>query len=62
MLFAKNEGKFIVETFLEQLRVAFLDPRLQQKALGQINYTKQGSRLFGEFINEFDRLILEANS
>jgi hypothetical protein len=60
MLYAEREGKFTVEEFIGQLRIAFRDPQQQQKALGQINRTKQGSRPFGEFLNEFNRLILEA--
>ncbi len=60
MGYANREDKFTVEDFMEQLRTAFCDPRQQQKALSQINRTKQGSRPFGEFLNEFNRLILEA--
>jgi hypothetical protein len=60
MGYASREHKFTVESFMEQLRTAFCDPRQQQKALSQINRTKQGSRPFGEFLNEFNRLILEA--
>lgn len=60
MSYAERESKFTVNDFIEQLRTAFRDPRQQQKALGQINRTKQGSRPFGEFLNEFNRLILEA--
>ncbi len=60
MQFAEQRGCLTVVEFFTQLRVAFQDPRRRQKALGQINRTKQGSRQFGEFLNEFNRLILEA--
>ncbi len=60
MQFAEQRGCLTVAEFFTQLRVAFQDPRRRQKALGQINRTKQGSRQFGEFLNEFNRLILEA--
>jgi hypothetical protein len=42
------------------MRIAFYDPRTQQKALGQLNKIKQGTRPFNEFLNDFNRLILEA--
>ncbi|RAL68294.1 hypothetical protein DID88_007024 [Monilinia fructigena] len=58
--YANKEEKFTVEEFMGQLRTAFSDPRQQQKALSQINRTKQGTRPFSEFLNEFNRLILEA--
>jgi hypothetical protein len=53
-------GCLTVEGFFSQTRLAFSDPRLRQKALSELNRTKQRSRPFNEFINEFNRLILEA--
>lgn len=61
MSFASQQGSLTVDAFMDQLHTAFSDPRLKQKSLSQINRTKQGSRPFGEFIGEFDRLILEAS-
>ena len=49
-----------VAGLFEQISSAFRDPRYQQKALSQLNKIKQGTRLFNEFLNEFNRLILEA--
>src|SRR5271155_2757423 len=40
--------------------IAFRDPYMQEKALGKINKTKQGSTPFSEFLSQFDRLLLEA--
>ena len=60
MEYAARQHKLTVYEFMEQLRTAFRDPRQQQKALGQINRTKQGSLPFADFLNEFNRLILEA--
>jgi hypothetical protein len=60
MGFAEKQNLFTVDEFMKQLRLAFCDPRQQQKALGQINRMKQSSRPLGEFLNDFNRLILEA--
>jgi hypothetical protein len=58
--YAQKEGKFTVKGLFEQMKIAFRDPRQRQKALGQLNRTKQGSQPLNEFLNEFNRLILEA--
>lgn len=60
MKYAAENNTLSVEEFMAQLRTAFLDHRQQQKALGEINRTKQGSRPFREFLNDFDRLVMEA--
>jgi hypothetical protein len=58
--FAQAAGKLTVVELLNQMKIAFSDPRQRQKALGQLNRTKQGTRSLSEFLNEFNRLILEA--
>jgi hypothetical protein len=58
--FAQKQGQLTVEGLFKQMAVAFRDPRHQQKALSRLNKIKQGIRPFNEFLNEFNRLILEA--
>lgn len=60
MAYAQKKGQLIVDGLFEQIGSAFRDPRCQQKALSQLNKTRQGTRPFNEFLNEFNRLILEA--
>ena len=60
MAHAQRTMTLTVDEFFKQIRLAFSDPRAGQKALEQISHTKQGLRPFSEFINEFNRLILEA--
>jgi hypothetical protein len=60
MVHAQHANTLGIEGFFKQIRLAFSDPRASQKALELINRTKQGSRLFNDFLNEFNRLILEA--
>jgi hypothetical protein len=60
MTHAQRTNTLSVDGFFEQIRLAFSDPRSRQKALAQLNRTKQGSRSLNEFLNEFNRLILEA--
>src|SRR5450756_672388 len=40
--------------------IMFRDPRKRQKALGELNHIRQKLRSFGEFLSDFNRLILEA--
>jgi hypothetical protein len=58
--YAQKEGKFTVEGLFKQMDIAFRDPRKRQKALGELNRIRQKSRSFGEFLSDFNRLILEA--
>ena len=60
MSYAQRSGQFTVTGIFEQMSIAFRDPRHQQKALDQLNRTKQGKKNFGDFMNEFNRLLLEA--
>jgi hypothetical protein len=60
MVHAQRTSTLAIDGFLKQIRLAFSDPRASQKALEQINRTKQGLRPFNDFLNEFNRLILEA--
>jgi hypothetical protein len=53
-------NKFTLEEFYVQLRTAFQDPALQDKALIRLNTLRQGNRSFNELLTEFDRLLLEA--
>jgi len=57
---AQRMNDFTVEALFRQMDIAFRDPRTQEKALGKINKTKQGSTPFSEFLSQFDRLLLEA--
>ena len=59
--YAKEEGTLTVENFLAQMRTAFADPRQEQKALNTLNRTKMRGTPLGEFLNDFNRLILEAH-
>ena len=49
-----------LEMFFEEMRFAFKDPQLQQKALARLNTLRQGKRDFREFLGEFEQLLLEA--
>jgi hypothetical protein len=60
MVHAQRTNTLGIEGFFKQIRLAFSDPRASQKALELINRTKQGLRPFNDFLNEFNRLILEA--
>lgn len=60
MSYAQHQGKFTVDELFSQMRLAFHDPRHQQKALDMLNRTKQGKRPLNDFLNDFSRLILEA--
>lgn len=53
-------GPFTVSELITQMRKAFLDPAIQDKALLKLNILKQGTRTLREFLSEFDRLLLEA--
>ena len=53
-------GLFLVSELIGQMRKAFLDPAIQDKALLKLNTLKQGARTLREFLSEFDRLLLEA--
>ena len=60
VMHAQNIGTLSVHSLFTQMRLAFSDPRQHQKALSQLNRTKQRGQLFSEFLNDFNRLILEA--
>jgi len=49
-----------LDMFFEEMRFAFKDPQLQQKALARLNTLRQGKRDFREFLGEFEQLLLEA--
>ena len=53
-------GAFTIPDLVSQMRKAFLDPALQDKALLKLNTLKQGTRTLREFLSDFDRLLLEA--
>ena len=42
------------------MKTAFSDPRRRQKAMAKLNRTKQGTHSLDDFLNKFDRLLLEA--
>jgi hypothetical protein len=60
IMHAQRTNTLTTDSFFKQIRLAFSDPRASQKALEKINRTKQGITPFNDFLNEFNRLILEA--
>ena len=56
----EDSSDFTKKNFIAQLETAFSDPALQQKAIQQLNTIRQASKPFRDFLNEFDRLLLEA--
>ncbi|KAK9371574.1 uncharacterized protein V1513DRAFT_428421 [Lipomyces chichibuensis] len=56
----KDTPGFTLGNFFKQLRTAFEDPALKDKALNRLNTFRQGARPFGELLSELDRLLLEA--
>ena len=57
---AQRTDTLTTDSFFKQIRLAFSNPRASQKVLEKINRTKQGITPFNNFLNEFNRLILEA--
>ena len=53
-----NEGT--LDLLFEEMRFAFKDAQLQEKALARLNTLRQGRRDFREFLGEFEQLLLEA--
>ena len=51
-----------MENFVAQLRTAFQDAALQEKAIDRLNTIRQADRPFDDFLSEFDRLLLEAGA
>ena len=58
----KGTPGFTVENFVAQLRTAFQDAALQEKAIDRLNTIRQADRPFDDFLSEFDRLLLEAGA
>jgi hypothetical protein len=58
--YAQKMGTLTVEGLFEQMGIAFRDPRRRQKAMSELSRVKQGSKPLIEFLNEFNRRILEA--
>lgn len=58
---AQRTNNLTIAALFQQMDTAFRDPRTQEKALAKINKTKQGATSYGEFLTEFDRLLLEAD-
>jgi hypothetical protein len=54
----KSETPVLWAEFSVVLDKAFGDPDWQRKALVQVNIIKQGRRDFEEFLNEFDKELL----
>lgn len=55
-----NEGT--LDLLFEEMRFAFKDAQLQEKALARLNTLLRGRRDFREFLGEFEQLLLEAIS
>lgn len=53
-------GTLTLGGLIAQIKVAFADPHRQDKALATLQTIKQGTQSFDEFMNQFDRLLLEA--
>lgn len=60
MVYAQTTGQFTLDMLFRQMSEAFRDPHSQQKALTQLNKVKQKSTPLDEFLNSFNRLLLEA--
>ncbi len=60
MTYAQRQGRFTVNELFTQMRLTFHDSHHQQKALNTLNHTKKGKRSLNDFLNDFSRLILEA--
>ena len=58
--YAEKTGQFTVENIFAQMTIAFRDPHYQQKALDALNRLKQGKRSLTDFMNDFNKLLLEA--
>ena len=58
----KSTTEFTIEKLFKQLDSAFADRNWQSKAMQKINYIQQGNKSFGEFLSEFDQLLLEAGA
>ena len=58
----KSTTKFTIEKLFKQMDSAFADKNQQSKAMQKINYVWQGNKSFGEFLSEFDQLLLEAGA
>jgi hypothetical protein len=56
----KDTADLTLGKFFQQLKTAFQDPALKDKALTKLNTLRQGNRSFNEFLSELDRLLLEA--
>jgi hypothetical protein len=56
----KIGSQFTIQTFFEQLDIAFSDPQKVQKAIAKINQIRQGRRTFREYLQEFEQTLLEA--
>jgi hypothetical protein len=57
---ADKKGNLLTEDLFQQMDTAFLDPRAKEKALSNLNRTKQGGTSLNEFLSQFDQLLLEA--
>src|SRR5450432_518817 len=51
IMHTQSAGTLDVHSLFTQMRLAFSDPRRHQKALGQLNRTKQRNLPFNEFLN-----------
>ena len=54
--------EFTIEKLFEQMDTTFSDWNQQSKAMQKINYVWQGNKPFGEFLSEFNQLLLEAST
>lgn len=58
--YAKDTDKFTIRELFVQMDLAFADPQKEAKAVSKVNKIKQGSRLFREFLQDFEQTLLEA--
>ena len=56
----EETAEFTKAAFFEQIRFAFKDHAIRDKAIAKLNTLRQGRRSFQELLTEFDRLLLEA--
>ncbi|KAG9245837.1 hypothetical protein BJ878DRAFT_418349 [Calycina marina] len=58
--YAQKVDSFTLEGLLELLKIAVSDPKRSSKALAKLNRRKQGTQPLNDFLNIFNRWILEA--
>ncbi|KAF4306366.1 hypothetical protein GTA08_BOTSDO05782 [Botryosphaeria dothidea] len=56
----KEEKEELLKCLLDQLRLSFGDPHVQEKAQRKLHKLRQTNKPFMEYFTEFRKLVLEA--